>query len=153
MQGVTCSTKGPRIGQDNCILISAFISIGFPLYLSLSIFRWKDIKVVTRDIIPSRPSAFWSQLTFLCLDDQKVTAMILINLSKALAGIFHSIPLKKLQVLGTSTNALNWLQSYLTGREQITRVGISISAPLFVDHGVPKRSILRPVLFSLNVYK
>ena len=49
--------KGPRSDQDNCSLTSAFISIGFPLYLSLSILQWKDIKVATRDIIPLRPSA------------------------------------------------------------------------------------------------
>ena len=55
--------KGPRNDQDNCSLSSAFISIGLPLYLSLSILQWKNIKVATRDIIPLRPSAFWSQLT------------------------------------------------------------------------------------------
>ena len=77
--------------------------------------------------------------------------MILINLSKAFASICHSILLNKLQALGTSTNTLNWFQSYLTGKEQITRVGISIFSPLVVVHGVPKRSILGPVSFSLYI--
>ena len=59
-----------------------------------------------------------------------VTAQL--NLSKAFASICPSILLNKLQALRTSANALNWFQSYLTGREQITDVGISISLLLIV---------------------
>ena len=33
--------------------------------------------------------------------------------------------------------ALHWFQSYLTEREQTTHVGISISLPLIITHGVP----------------
>ena len=77
--------------------------------------------------------------------------MKLINLSKSFASIRHSILLNKLQALGTSANTLNWFQSYLTGKEQITRVCISIFSPLVVVHGVPKRSILGPMLFSLYI--
>ena len=72
----------------------------------------------------------------------KVTAMVLIDLSKAFDSICHSI-------LGKSTNALHWLQSRLTERKETTRVGISTSSPLTVTHGVPQGSISGPVLLSL----
>ena len=53
------------------------------------------------------------------IDEKKVTAMLLIDLRKAFDSICHSILLKKLQALGTSTNALHWKQ-----RKQTTCVGI-----------------------------
>ena len=40
----------------------------------------------------------------------KVTAMVLIDLSKAFDSICHSILLNRLQALGTSMNALHWFQ-------------------------------------------
>ena len=75
--------------------------------------------------------------------------MVLIDLSKAFDSICHSILLNKVQALGTSTNVLHWFQSYLTKREQTTRVEISTSPPLTLTHAVPQGSILGPVLFTL----
>ena len=83
------------------------------------------------------------------IDEMKVTAMVLIDLSKAFDSICHSILLNRLQALGKSTNTLRWFQSYLTERKETTRVGISTSSPLTVTPRVPQGSISRPVLFSL----
>ena len=80
---------------------------------------------------------------------KKVTAMVLIDLSKAIDSISHTILLKKLKGLGVSSPALSWFQSYLTDRYQCTRVGTSVSDPLPVKHGVPQGSILGPLLFTL----
>ena len=66
---------------------------------------------------------------FNAIDEKKVTAMVLIDLSKVFHSMCHSILLNKLQALGTSKNALHWFQSYLTERKQTTRVEISTSSP------------------------
>ena len=86
---------------------------------------------------------------FKATDQKKFTAMVLIDLSKVFDSICHHNPMVKLQHLGTSREVLKWFESYLTDRQQSTRVGISLSDPLTATHGVPQGSILAPMLFSL----
>lgn len=86
---------------------------------------------------------------FTAIDQKKLTAMVLIDLIKAFDSICHHNLMCKLQHLGTSREALKWFKSYLTDRQQSTRVGISLSEPLTVTYGVPQGSILGPMLFSL----
>ena len=86
---------------------------------------------------------------FSAIDEKKITAMVLIDLSKAFDSICHTTLISKLHALGTSTHALNWLRSYLTNRKQTTRVGTSLSPSSTVTHGVPQGSILGPMLFSV----
>ncbi|KXJ08305.1 putative RNA-directed DNA polymerase from transposon BS [Exaiptasia diaphana] len=83
------------------------------------------------------------------MDEKKLTAMILIDLSKAFDSICHNTLLFKLKNLGTSPTAIKWFASYLTDRQQSTRVGTSLSDQLTVTHGVPQGSILGPMLFGL----
>ena len=51
--------------------------------------------------------------------------------------------------MGCSFPELAWFRSYLTNRQQTTRIGTSVSSPLKVTHGVPQESILVPILFSM----
>ena len=69
---------------------------------------------------------------FKAIDEKRVTAMALIDLSNAFDSICHSTLLKKLESLGTSHSALNCFRSYLTNRVQTTRIGSTISTPLVV---------------------
>ena len=86
---------------------------------------------------------------FMAMDEKKLTAMVMIYLSKAFDSTSHDILLQKLCVLGTSKQACTWFKSYLTDRHQCTRVGTSTSDPLAVTHSVPQGSVLGPMLFSL----
>ena len=79
---------------------------------------------------------------FRAIDQQQLTAMVLIDLSKAFDSICHSTLLRKLRSLGTSSQALKWFESYLTDRKQSTRLGTSLSDELTITHGVPQGSIL-----------
>ena len=56
------------------------------------------------------------------IDDEKVTAAVLIDLNKSFNSISHATRLNKLPFLGTSRNTQNWFQSYLTDREKTTRI-------------------------------
>ena len=79
------------------------------------------------------------------MDSRQTTAMVLIDLSKAFDSLCHSTLLSKLQLLGNSEKALLWFKSYLSDRQQCTRIGTSLSNPLTITHG----SILGPRLFTL----
>ena len=70
-------------------------------------------------------------------------------MSKTFDSLCHSTLLTKLQLLGTSEKALLWFKSYLSDRQQCTRIGTSLSDPLTITHGVPQGSILGPMLFTL----
>ena len=84
------------------------------------------------------------------MDQKKLTALILIDLSKAFDSIDQcSILLRKLKAVGVSLSALEWFQSFLTDRRQYVRIGSSTSNPLKVTHGVPQGSMLSPLLFSI----
>ena len=86
---------------------------------------------------------------FRAMDSGQITAVVLIDLSKAFDSLCHSKLLSKLKLLGSSEKALLWVKSYLSDRQQCTGIGTSQSDPLTVTHGIPQGSILGPLLFTL----
>ena len=62
-----------------------------------------------------------------------------------------------MEMLSTQYNLhrslLRWVASFLQGRAQVTRVGASnsVSAPLYLNGGIPQGTKLGPVLFAFMV--
>jgi hypothetical protein len=84
------------------------------------------------------------------MDKKHVTALILLDLSKAFDSINHTI-MHKLKCVGASPLAIQWFESYLSGRLQYVRIGSTVSSTSALTHGVPQGSILSPFLFGIYV--
>ena len=50
------------------------------------------------------------------IDDKKISALVLLDMSKAFDSIRHDMLLQKLQALGVSFSCRDWFHSYLVGR-------------------------------------
>ena len=85
------------------------------------------------------------------LDDGKQVDMIYMEMSKAFAKVNHGCLLQKLYEFGFGGSVLQWFRSYLMGRYQRVTVLGEISDPLPVSSGVPRGSILGPMLFLIYV--
>jgi hypothetical protein len=83
--------------------------------------------------------------------DRGDTAILaLLDLSAAFDTVDYDILLKRLSTsFGICGQALDWFQSYLTGRTQSVRCGTSNSAAVPIRCGVPQGSVLGPILFVL----
>ena len=79
------------------------------------------------------------------MDNKMLTALVLLDLSKAFDSINHNILLQKLEFIGASQSSLRWFSSYLKGRSQVVRIGSTLSSPLNLTHGVPQGVILSPL--------
>ena len=84
------------------------------------------------------------------MDNGKVTALTLLDLSAAFDTIDHLILLQRLhRHFGISGPALWWFKSYFSDRYQSINISDTLSCPQHLPFGVPQGSVLGPVLFSL----
>ena len=75
------------------------------------------------------------------MDNDEVTGLV----------IYHNLLLKKLSVYGASQDSVAWFRSYLEERRQFVKLGQITSEPKPIRQGIPRGSILGPVLFLLFV--
>ena len=85
------------------------------------------------------------------MDEGKLTALVLLDLSKAFNSINHLVLLKKLQIHGVSLEATQWFKSYLSDRSQFVRIGSVLATVLPITHGAPQGLILGPILFNIYI--
>ena len=76
------------------------------------------------------------------MDRQKVTLLILLDLSAAFDTIVHDILVDKLRnCFGIDGTVLAWIKSYLNDRQQQIKIDDVVSDSFNVSHGVPQGSL------------
>ena len=84
------------------------------------------------------------------MDNGKVTALTLLDLSAAFDTIDHATLLERLYGhFGISGTVLQWFKSYISNRQQRVHIDGSLSCPQDLNFGVPQGSVLGPFLFCL----
>ena len=83
------------------------------------------------------------------LDDNKIVALVLLDMSSAFDTVNHEYLLATLHHLGIRDIALRWFETYLSDRTQSVLVNSSRSESEPVSCGVPQGSVLGPLLFTV----
>ena len=83
------------------------------------------------------------------MNNGKLTGAVYVDLSKAFDTIGHSVLLQKLSTYGVKDQELEWFNSYLFSRKNYVCFDRNISSPGPVYCGVPKGSVLGPLLFII----
>ena len=88
------------------------------------------------------------------MNRQRVTLLVLLDLSAAFHTVDHGILLDRLYTdFGISGNVHSWFTSYLHDRFQSISINRETSRWFEVKYGVPQGSCLGPLLFTLYASK
>ena len=86
-----------------------------------------------------------------CLDKEGTSGALLTDLSKAFDSLLHDLLIAKLAAYGFDYDSLVFIQSYLSERQQRTKVNNAYSTYSDILYGVPQGSILGPLLFNIYI--
>ena len=88
------------------------------------------------------------------MEAQKVTLLVLLDLSAAFDTVRHDTLLYRLKLrFGVDGKALEWFASYLADRTQRVTVNDGLSSAFPLRQGVPQGSCLGPLLFTVYTSK
>ena len=82
-------------------------------------------------------------------DTKMMVGAVLLDFSAAFDVVDHAILLRKLTAYGFSSNAITWMNSYLSNRMQCVFFNGSFSSSKCLQCGVPQGSCLGPLLYTI----
>ena len=85
------------------------------------------------------------------LDKYYVVYAILLDLSKAFDYVPHDLIVARLASYGFDPQSLEYILSYLTNREQSTRINVIYSIFQNILSGVHQGSILEPIILNIFI--
>jgi len=85
------------------------------------------------------------------MDYRQQTDVILLDFAKAFNSVPHQRLLLKLRHYGVTNNTCHWINSWLAKRSQRVVLDGVQSDPVFVQSGVPQRTVLGPLMFLLHI--
>ena len=86
-----------------------------------------------------------------CLGKGGLSGAILTDLSKAYDCILHDLLIAKLTAYGFDYQSLRIMESFLSNRQQRTKINNAFSRYSEIIYGVPQGSILGPLLFNIYI--
>ena len=88
------------------------------------------------------------------LDSQRVTLLVLLDLSATFETVDHRVSLNRLRTsFGVRGSTLQWFTSYLLNRSQLMSFDQNLSEKFNLQCGVPQGSCLGPLLFTIYASK
>ena len=86
-----------------------------------------------------------------CLEKGGISGAILTDLSKAFDCTLHDLLIAKLAAYGFDYQSLRIMESFLSNRQQKTKINNAFSCYSEIIYGVPQGSILGPLLFNIYI--
>ncbi len=83
------------------------------------------------------------------IDDKRGVFLVLLDLSAAFDTIDYDVLFHRLQSIGVTGPALQWIRSYICHRTQTVNINGTLSSPISLSSGVPQGSVLGPLFFTI----
>ena len=85
------------------------------------------------------------------IDKNRYNGVLLVDFAKAFDVIDRNLLIKKLKLYNIHDNQVELIQSFLTNRQQRVYYNNKLSSELSLNYGVPQRSTLGPIVFSIYI--